>query len=219
MGKRKQNDDAEDDLPNGQMLLLPLPEPTEGMELLESAERQRELYPLTTVEKNQERLQSIIASIAADAPVRYVCRTHKVGWHTLQRIRDSHGPKIATLKQGIARRMSFFVQLGIEQLIEDLAAGTIAPDKLGIIVGIITDKMQVLTGEPTTIVGTGDGPKTFSIDTLNARLGRRERTVEADFTELPTGSEGGKDSATRATAAPALDQPSKAAASDAASEN
>lgn len=219
MGKRKAQSEDEDDLPNGQMLLLPLPEPTEGAELLMPAAKQRELYPLTTVEKNQERLQSIIASIAADAPVRYICRTHNLGWHTLSRIREDYGPKIATLKQGIQRRMTLFVQLGMEQLLEDLGAGLIAPDKLGIIVGIICDKMQVLSGEPSVIVGSAEGPKQFSIETLNARL--RPRPV-IDVT--PTGFAQALPGQTRASgrAGGALEaggSAPKPAASDSVSEN
>lgn len=219
MSKRKAHSPDDDELPNGQMLLMSLPEPTEGAELLVPAATQRELYPLTTVDRNQERLQSIIASLAADAPIRFVCRTHKVGWHTLQRIREEYGPKIATVKQGIAKRMALFVQLGVEQLLDDLAAGAIAPDKLGIIVGIIADKMQVLTGEPSVIVGSSEGAKQFSIETLNARL--RARPV---IDVSGTGLDGGKEPVTRASgpAGGALEvggSASKPAASDAASEN
>lgn len=160
----------DDALPNGQILLLDMPESHEGKELLETRAEQLEKYPLTTVERDQERLQSIIAMVAADAPVRFICRTHRVGWYTLQRIREAHGAKITTLKQSIAKRMALFVQLGIEQLIDDVAAGNIEPDKLGIIVGIITDKMQVLTGEPTVIHGNSEGVKQFTVETLRSKL-------------------------------------------------
>jgi hypothetical protein len=83
--------------------------------------------------------------------------------------------------------MATFVQLGIENLLDELAKGNIEPDRLGIIVGILTDKMQVLTGEPTVIHGSAEGAKQFSVETLRARLGaRREINVTA------TGSVGGE---------------------------
>lgn len=180
-------------LPNGQILLMDMPEAHEGREMLEPREERLQKYPLTTIERDQERLESIIAMIAADTPVRYICRSQRVGWYTLQRIRESHGAKITTLKQSIAKRMALFVQLGIEQLLDDLAAGNIAPDKLGIIVGIITDKMQVLTGEPTVIHGNAEATKQFSVETLRARLGSRP---VIDVTPS-TGSGAGKLLATR----------------------
>lgn len=189
-------DDA-DTLPNGQMMLLEMPEAHEGAELLEAANVQREKYPLTTVEKNQERLQSILAMVAADAPARYICRTHRLGWYTLQRIREQHGVKITALKQSIARRMATFVQLGIEQLLDDVAKGNIEPDRLGVIVGIITDKMQVLTGEPSVIHGAAADAKQFSVETLRERLGRRVIDVTA------TGSEAGGNRQTREAGAAA----------------
>ncbi len=179
---------GEDDaLPDGQLLLLDMPEAHEGSELLLSRSEQEEKYPLSTVERDQERMQSILAMLAADAPVRYICRTHRVGWHTLQRIREVHGSKITTLKQSIAKRMALFVQLGIEQLLDDVAAGNIEPDKLGIIVGIITDKMQVLTGEPTVIHGSVEGAKQFTVESLKSRLAARKMI---DVT--PTGLAGGE---------------------------
>lgn len=178
---------AVESLPNGQLLLLDMPEAYEGGELLLSASEAREKYPLTTISRDQERLQSILAMVAADAPVRYICRTHRVGWYTLNRIREAHGEKITTLKQSIAKRMALFVKLGIEQLLDDVAAGNIEPDKLGILVGIITDKMQVLTGEPTVIHGSAEGAKQFSVESLRARLGARK---VIDVT--PTGLGGGE---------------------------
>lgn len=184
----------DESLPNGQLLLLDMPEAHEGGELLESKEVRLAKYPLTTIERDQERLQSILAMIAADAPGRYICRSHRVGWYTLQRIREEHGVKITTLKQSIARRMALFVQLGIEQLLDDLAAGNIEPDKLGILVGIITDKMQVLTGEPTVIHGNSEGSKQFSVETFRERLARKQ---VIDVTPAATGPAGGNPLQTR----------------------
>lgn len=176
-----------------------MPEMHEGAELLETRDARLAKYPLTTVERDQERLDSILAMIAADAPVRLVCRSQRVGWYTLQRIREAHGVKITTLKQSIAKRMALFVQLGIEHLLDELAKGNIEADRLGIIVGIIMDKMQVLTGEPTVIHGNADAAKQFSVETLRARLSARK---VIDVT--PTGSAGGNPQQTREPSAPTL---------------
>lgn len=180
----------EDQLPNGQLLLLDMPEAHEGAELLKTREeRERDRYPLTTIERDQERLQTIIHLLAADAPMRYICRSCRVGWHTLESIRAKQGVKIAAVKKTIAQRMATFVQLGIEQLLDDLAAGRLDPDKLGVTIGIIADKMQVLTGEATSIIGTpgsSEGPR-LTVETLRERL-QRARVVDVEVTDLGTGS-------------------------------
>lgn len=183
--------EEEEQLPNGQLLLLQMPEAHEGAELLKTREElERDRYPLTTIERDQERLQTIIHLLAADAPMRYICRSCRVGWHTLESIRAKQGVKIAAVKKTIAQRMSTFVQLGIEQLLDDLAAGRLDSDKLGVTIGIIADKMQVLTGEATSIIGTpgaNDGRR-ITAETLRERL-ERARVVDAEVTDLPTGSD------------------------------
>jgi hypothetical protein len=180
-------------LPNGQMLLMDMPEGHEGADLLVSRDELADKYPLTTFDKNQERLQSIIQLLAADAPWRFICRAHRVGWHTLESIRAKQGTKIAAVKKVIAQRMSTFVQLGIEQLLDDLAAGRLDSDKLGVTLGIITDKLQVLTGEATVITGTAATSKPLTAETLMERLAKMKPAV-------PTGSSAGNISSNAADA-------------------
>lgn len=172
-------------LPSGQLLLLNMPEANEGAELLLSAGDRGDKYPLTTLEKDQERLQAILHLVAADAPVRFICRSYRVGWHTLESIRAKHGVKIATVKKVIAQRMATFVQLGIETLLDDLAAGRLDTDKLGVTLGIVADKMQILTGEATSIVQHQDGAPRITAETLREKLAGMKRA-------LPTGSSGGE---------------------------
>lgn len=179
-------------LPSGQLPLFDMPQAHEGAELLKIDEN-RDRYPLTTIERDQERLQTIIHLLAADAPMRYICRSCRVGWHTLESIRAKQGTKIAAVKKTIAQRMSTFVQLGIEQLLDDLAAGALDPDKLGVTIGIIVDKMQLLTGEATTITGTTNAPR-VTAETLRERLANMKPAV-------PIGSDGGNISQTGAAGA------------------
>lgn len=68
-------------------------------------------------------------------------------------------------------------------------------DKLMISLGIAADKLQVLTGEPSVIVGSSDGPRQFSIEALRERLSRREII---DVTPSAIGSEGEEKKQTRA---------------------
>jgi hypothetical protein len=182
-------------LPSGQLLLLDMPEANEGAELLMSTDDRRDKYPLSTIERDQERLQSIIHLIAADAPLRFICRAHRVGWHTLESIRAKQGTKIAAVKKVIAQRMATFAQLGIETLLDDLAAGRLDSDKLGVTLGIIVDKMQILTGEATSIVQHQDTAPKITAETLREKLAGMKRA-------LPTGSSG-EEFPQQAAAAPA----------------
>lgn len=184
-------------LPNGQLLLLDVPAAHEGRELLMSAdERERERYPLTTLSKDQERLQSIIHMLAADVPLRFICRSQRVGWHTLESIRAKQGTKIAAVKKVIAQRMSTFVQIGIEQLLDDVTAGNLDSDKLGVTLGIIVDKLQVLTGEATSIVGSASSAPRLTRDDLVQRLERMKQAVP-----VATGSGAGENPQQAAAAA------------------
>jgi hypothetical protein len=157
----------------------------EGAELLMSDEQQRDLYPLTTVERNRERLQSVIFLLGRNAPKQFICESLGIGWHTLQSIAQKHGEKIADIKKRTAAKAALFVELGIDQLIEDLQEKKLRGDKLAFAWKQVAEVMQLLTGEATSIVGTTDSGPRLTADTLRERLANMKR---ADVIDLPTGS-------------------------------
>lgn len=151
--------------------LLPgLDETTFGSELLESDESQRARYTGKIIDKNRERVAMILAARAMGFGVRQVCEAYHVSPHTLAELERRHGAKLATLKDRVARKFGVFVELGIDRAIREVDAIDI--DKLLISLGIATEKLQLLSGEPTVITGTSDGPKQFSVDSLRERLAR-----------------------------------------------
>lgn len=174
----------------------------DGGEILLPEEKQRELYPLTTVEKNQARLAQAIFLLGHNAPRSFICKALGIGWHTLSRVAEKHGDKIADVKKRSAAKLAMFVELGVEQMLEDLQAGRLDPDKLPVSVAIAADKLQVLTGEASVIVGqagNGSGSK-LTADTLRERL-NKAKVVDAEVTDVPTGSLAGNLVQTRAIAA------------------
>lgn len=157
------------------MTLLEPPElPTAGKELLDAPEAQRELYPLTTVERNQERLANIIRYLGAGVPKAEIIRTFGVGWHTLQRIAVQHGEKIAEVKRRVAAKTALLVDTTVDSLIDDVVHGRLDPRDKAVLLGIGVDKLQVLTGEPTVIHGSTEPVKRFSPEALRERLGARK---------------------------------------------
>jgi hypothetical protein len=119
------------------------------------------------VERNQARIQAILAARAMGLSIRQVCAAYQVGTHTLAEIERRHGAKLATLKDRVARRLGAFVELGLDRMLDSV--GSMDPDKLPLAVAIAIDKMQVLTGEPSVIIGDA-GPRQFSVDSLRDRL-------------------------------------------------
>jgi hypothetical protein len=164
------------ELPGSTLSLFPPGELPEGGELLLSADEQRTRYPLTTVEKNQERLHAIVLLLGRSAPKKFICDTFKVGWYTLQQIAQQHGDKITLVKKRSAQNLAMFVELGTEQMIEDLQAGRLDPDKLPINIAVAVDKLQLLTGDATMIVGSpADQGQRLNVETLKEKLGKMKR--------------------------------------------
>jgi len=157
-----------------------------GSELLATPESQSALYSGKIVEKNKERVDQIIQARAMGFPIRQICTAFKVSSHTIAELEQRHATKLATLKGRLARKFGIFVELGLDRAINEV--DKIDIDKLMVSLGIATDKMQVLSDSPSIIVGqSGEGPKRFSVDTLNARL----RNVTG------TGSDGEESAQTR----------------------
>ncbi len=166
------------ELPGSTLSLFPPGELPEGAELLLPLDEQQARYPLTTVEKNQERLNAIILLLGRDAPKKFIVETFHVGWYTLAAIAKQHGDKITLVKKRSAANLAMFVELGTEQIIEDLLAGRLDPDKLPINIAVAVDKLQLLTGDATMIVGSpADQGQRLNVETLKEKLAKMKRVT------------------------------------------
>lgn len=121
------------------------------------------------VDKDAARVHGILTARAMGLSVRQVCAAYRCGPHTLATLEAKHGSKLATLKSRVASRLAVFAELGIDRMLEKYEEMDI--DKLPIAVAVAIDKLQVLTGEPSVIVGhEHGGPREFSVDSLRDRL-------------------------------------------------
>jgi hypothetical protein len=183
-----------------------------GSELLDTGGDHTPRHTAKIVEKNHARVQSILAARSMGLGMRQVCKLYEVSPHTVAALEQKHRAKLATMKEIMARKFAAFAELGIDRAINEVDKMDI--DKLMVSLGIAVDKMQVLTGEASVIVGTPDTGKRFSIESLNERLGRTEINV--------TGSVVAESSPTREAPVPApLPSPSSgssSAGSDTASD-
>lgn len=152
----------------GAPLLPGLDETTLGSELLETETVQRARYSGRIVEKNEERVKAILSARAMCFPIRQICSAFQVSPHTLAEIERRHAVKLATLKDRLARKFGVFVELGMDRAIAEV--GKMDRDKLLVSLGIAVDKMQILTGEPSVIMGSSDDRRIYSVEGLRARL-------------------------------------------------
>lgn len=154
-------------------------DPTLGAELLGTPVPQ---YTGKIVEKNADRVQQILQARAMGFGIRQITSAFRVSAHTVAELERRHALKLATLKERLARKFGVFVELGIDRAITEVDRMDI--DRLLVSLGIAADKLQVLTGEPSIIVGQPEDRSRFSVDTLRARLAARA-PIDVTATGLP----------------------------------
>lgn len=127
-------------------------------------------YPLSTTEKDAERLRDIVKALAEGASLRTIQKRWSVGYHTLKSIEGKYIQEIAARKERLARKFEFAAELQVDRVIE-------RPDSLDInrafmTAGTFVDKAALLRGEATSInktVGNDDvSPSSFDdyVETL-----------------------------------------------------
>lgn len=126
-------------------------------------------YSGKIIDRDAARVQGILAARSMGLSVRQVCAAYRVGHHTLAELERRHSGKMATLKSRLASRLGVFAELGIDRMLTDVERMDL--DRLPVAVAIAIDKLQVLTGEPSVIVGhEGSGARQWSVDALRDRL-------------------------------------------------
>ncbi len=138
-----------------------------GQELLGDESTQRAEYSGKIVESNQARVTAILQARSLGLSVRQVCAAYQVGTHTLAALEERHGAKLATLKTRVARKLGMFAELGLDRMLAEV--DSMDPDRLPVAIAIALDKLQVLTGEPSVIVGH-EQVNRFTVDALKDRL-------------------------------------------------
>lgn len=158
-----------------------------GAELLEPVEQQMARYSGKIVDQNAERVAGIVAARSIGLPLRLVCKSFRCSVHTILEIEVRHRVKLAALKERSARQFGAFVELGLARLLTE--AHTMDIDRLPLAVAIAADKMQLLSGEATSIVGLAD-PQRHTVESLRARL--RAESIEVSVEPVGAGEVSGQ---------------------------
>ncbi|RMH29373.1 MAG: hypothetical protein D6692_04325 [Planctomycetota bacterium] len=114
-----------------------------------------------------EVYQLIVRGLAEGMGLRALSRATGVHHRTIAAIRDSdeHRAAIDAAKQRVVRELAHFCELASERLVEEI--DNIDASKLGVLLGISVDKLQLLKGAPTSIV---ERRTDVDHDALNAYL-------------------------------------------------
>lgn len=116
--------------------------------------------------KNEERAFAIVEDLLCGMSQRKVCLKHHVGSRTVAgvlRILEQTG-KLAPLKERLVQKFGTVVEKGIDAIDEALTNGTFPVTHLGLMEAQITDKLLLLQGDATVIVGQAHGPTTEQIN-------------------------------------------------------
>ena len=142
--------------------------------------------------KNPERYRLIVSVIAEGLPIRWICQAFKVSHHSIQAIREREPKIIATEKRLLAGKHRFASRICVEKIIEALEH--LEPkdlrdvQSLGVLNGILVEKMQLLDGEATSIVEKPKGPTLDDIRRVYEALPGDEPAIDVEAAVL-TGSE------------------------------
>lgn len=133
--------------------------------------------------RNDVRCHRICEAVLCGAPWRTICREFRVGHHTIQAIvrHYEESGKLVTLQKRLAGLWSDVALLGAWRLREKLAEDKVPVNVLGMVSGIATDKMLLLTGQATERI---EQKRTVEVPDLEAAWARlqavRSRVIDVE---------------------------------------
>lgn len=136
-------------------------------------------------EREPEKYQAVVAALAEGIGYHRIARAFGVSVNTVRGIAARERGPVDTEKKAISLRLREFARLASDRLVDEV--DLIPVDKLGIVLGIALDKVQLLDGEATAIVGqSGDRLKVDAFNRLIESLpqtgfgaGEKDQTREA----------------------------------------
>lgn len=122
-----------------------------------------------------ERYRAICGALANGMGIRSISRAYRVSTNTVAAVRDREGCTIETLKQRLAADCLHGAAIATERLIEEV--DLVKRETLPIVIGVLTDKAQLLSGQPTQIHGQAEAPQDWDAARQAIRQARG-RTID-----------------------------------------
>lgn len=146
------------------------PEYREALEGLKEGKRAAgEFSGERLFEREPDKYRAIVAALAEGLGQRAIARAFRVSVNTVRAVMVRERGPVDTEKRVISLRLREFVRLASDRLLDEI--DLIPIDKLPVALGIVADKMQLLDGEATAIVGqSADRLKVDAFNELVASL-------------------------------------------------
>ena len=123
--------------------------------ILAQAHRRAGNFDLSRLKHTEERIKEMLQARAEGLGVRACARIYKMSEHTVLAIEEKYSSDVATLKKDLARDCRTAGRMAVSRMIAEMA--DMPKTSLPIIAGVMIDKMQVLEGEPSAIIGNHVG--------------------------------------------------------------
>lgn len=122
--------------------------------LVELAAPQSARFTGTTVEKDRQRVDAVLAAVVAGVPREHIARLAKISTHTIAGIveRAERSGEIAGWKERMSRLLARATETMAANLVEAVEKKSIPAASLPVALGIATDKKLLLDGEATSRV-------------------------------------------------------------------
>jgi len=125
-------------------------------------------FDLSRCRHDEERITEMLRARAEGLGVRACARIFKMSEHTVLAIEEKYSSEVATLKKEIARDCRTAGRMAVSRMIEEMA--DMPKSSLPIIAGVMIDKMQILEGEPSAIIGNHAGGIGKEREDLNSMI-------------------------------------------------
>lgn len=175
-------------------------------------ENRKEYTAQQLLKRRPEVYRAIAHGLGEGLGVRQLARALGVSHHTVMAVRRNEPHLVATLKKGSAQLMRDVAALAVERLRDEI--DDVKLEALPVVVGVLTEKAQLLDGEATQRVETVQGPTHADYAAMLAALEKKAQAIEVEavpetgFGGEKSGANGGPDaapgSATGDTEAPVL---------------
>ena len=146
--------------------------------ILAQAHRRAGNFDLSRLKHTEERIKEMLQARTEGLGVRACARIYKMSEHTVLAIEEKYSSEVATIKKDLARDCRTGARMAVSRMIEEMA--DMPKTSLPIIAGVMIDKMQVLEGEPSAIIGNhagGIGKEREDLNSMIAALPAADQEV------------------------------------------
>lgn len=158
--------------------------PATGSELLTiDVQRRSKRFTADQIKKNEAKVDAVLEAVGLGIPQKMIAQAFGVSDHTVRELIKQHPNKVALNKKKLADKMLLVADRSVDNLLDIVSqeggfGPKVLPSQVAVMVGILTEKAQLLNGEATAILGTAG--EVTSYDRLQERMAQIRRLAQRD---------------------------------------